>query len=80
MGLYDILVKHSLNNNIDYTTKDKRKNNKCKNVVCRIKKIKNGRMKMICKKCNHELAYCPERCLIRASYIGVNKKIKKVEE
>lgn len=31
---------------------------------------------MICKKCNDELAYCPESCLIRAKYIGVNEKKK----
>jgi hypothetical protein len=25
-----------------------------------------GGGRMICEKCRHELAYCPERCLIRA--------------
>ena len=35
---------------------------------------KKGSEKMICKKCNDELAYCPYSCVIRALYVGTNDK------
>ena len=33
---------------------------------------------MICKKCNDELAYCPNSCVKRALYVGALEK-KKVK-